>query len=65
MDYANLPTKLPAFNTLCIWAAQRLGSAATRVRDEHLRNKTNYNAREAVDLRARSAVRCNRLLGGA
>ena len=45
-------------------AAQRLGSAAARVRGSHLRQPTDNKAREAADLRARSAASCNPLLGG-
>lgn len=44
-------------------ARSRLGQAAARVRGEHLRNKTDYNARLAADLRTPSAVDCNPLLG--
>ena len=45
-------------------AAQRLRSAAARIRGECLCHQTNHDARLAADLRARSAVGCNPLLGG-
>jgi len=44
------------------WLAARLttrGSAAWRLRGEHIRQKVNYKARVAADLHARSAVGCN------